>query len=306
MAMQQKNMMLTLEIGLLVVPFILHLFGVFILSRTPANNLGFTCKLFFVNLSLAEVTVCLFGILKRFAGIYKKEELKYHATLLQYAIGYSMYYLVMVLLTINRFLRVYLNLKFHLYWPDWWNGKILLGCWIFACALFTIFGKCRVPINRLNKWFFPVYDAMFIVISIITYTYIFVKIRGNRKRLNKPQLSNSADEERDGDGDSTTMSIASDGSERNNNIQAPKRSILSNSREFVSIFLLVITFQIFTVLPDFIYVYLELKHPGGNMSHGLSVFVLFIYGMGYTVDFFIYTFSSKAVRHTLFKMFQNG
>ena len=304
--MQQKTMMLTFEIGLLIVPFLLHLFGIFILCRTAANNLGFTCKLFFVNLSLAEVTVCLFGILKRCAGINKKDNLKFHATLLQYAIGYSLYYLVMIILTMDRFFRVYLNLKFHLYWPDWWNGKILIGCWIFSCALFATSEICKVPINQLNKWFFPVYDVVFIVISIITYTYIFVRVKGNRKKLHKPQPSSAAEDEQGNDDDSTTLSMASNSTDKNDNIQAEKRDILSNSKEFLSIFLLVITFQIFTVLPDFIYVYIELKYPGTDMSHGLSVIVLFMYGMGYTVDFFIYTFSSKAVRHTLFKMFQNG
>ena len=295
----QQSRMATIEIAFLIVPLLLHLFGIFILCRTPSDNLGLTCKLFFVNLSLAEVTVCLFGILKRCDNMNYNGSgnLKYHATLVQYAIGYSLYYLVMMLLTLDRFFRVYLNLKFHLYWPERWNGKILMGCWTFACVLFAVFAMRQVSINRLNQWLFPVYDTMFLVISIITYTYIFVKVRGNRKKLLKSRPSSVAED------DSTSTSTTSNGIVHQNK-QATKKTIFSSSKEFLSIFLLVITFQIFTVLPDFIYVYIELSH-GAKMSRGLSVFVLFMYGMGYTVDFFIYTFSSKAVRNTFLKMFQS-
>ena len=335
--------MTPIEIAILAVPLLLHLVGIYILCRTPSNetSLVFTYKLFLINLSIAEVLICMFGILKRCSIsadntpnpknltmieninisttttatatsiiMTVSSSLRYHSTLAQYAIGYTMYYTVMTLLTLDRFFRVYFNLKFHLYWPEEWNGRILMACWALACSLLAFFATFRVSVSSLNRYMFPVYDTVFLVISVITYTYIFVKIKTNRKRLHKHRPSRSVVE--DGNSVLTTSSSSSFATMmvitsdypvvKKNMFKTKKHLVLSNSKEFLSIFLLVISFQVFTVFPDFIYVYLEHKYEESMLSEGMSVFVLFMYGMGYTVDFFIYTFSSKAVRKTLLKM----
>ena len=122
------------------VPIILHVFGIFILLKTPSSELGSTCKAFFINLSIAEIVICSTSIIFRiFPQSFQI------AILVQYLFGCNMMYLVMIFLTADRFFRVYLNIKFHLYWNDSRTKFLLVISWILNAVLFASYPLITAP-----------------------------------------------------------------------------------------------------------------------------------------------------------------
>ena len=69
-----------------------------------------------------------------------------------------------------------------------------------------------------------------------------------------------------------------------------------NNKQFLSIFLLVITFVVFTILPDMVLLYQYIRNVSMEMS---PLYILYFFS--YTCDFFIYTFTVQPVRKTLKK-----
>ena len=130
------------------------------------------------------------------------------------------YYFIMILLTVDRFLAVYLNIKYHFYLPPKRIMRLvaivsmaLLVCATIAAVL-IIFNK----MNRLYHWnmlyvLFVIIDISYIVLVISVYAYIFRVF----KRQKKLQTNRATDT------DSFKILIPS---------------------------LLIVTFIIFTIIPD--------------------------------------------------------
>ena len=105
--------------------------------------------------------------------------------LMQYTVGLGMMYMVMITLTMDRFFRVYLNIKFSLYWSDSQSTKLVAGLWAMQLTLLAVFYLIEVTADNLNTYLFVVYDSIFLMIAIITYSYIFIKIKKNRRAINR-------------------------------------------------------------------------------------------------------------------------
>ena len=183
---------------------------------------------------------------------------------LQYAFGYVTLYLVMISLTSDRFLRVYLNIKYPLYWSNQKTIAMLSSFLVLDTVLFVIFFVTDSKLV-LDTWMFMSFDFLFISVATITYTYIFYKIQRNRRQ-------SSAD--------------------------SNKTARIVKGKEFFSIFLLVITFFTFSVIPDFVYFYFSFNDIQ-FIGTWKEIALTFLYSTSYTVDFFIYTVSSKPVRQRL-------
>jgi len=260
-----------------MLPLFLQAFGLFLLFRTPTHGLGYSNKLYFINLCLAEWLACFFGITKRISA-----ESFHHLMLMQYTMGLGMMYTVMMTLTLDRFFRVYLNIKFALYWPDSHSTK-LVGClWVLQMILLAAYYLMEVTANHLDTYLFIVYDFIFLVISISTYSYIFVKIKKNRRVTNSIRAEPT----------STEPGVHQGG-------RKPK--IITHSQEFLSIFILVITFQSFHATPDWIFFYRGVAGP--PIAAWESSLLNIMYSASYISDFFIYTFGLKPVRQTFKRLF---
>ena len=242
-----------------VIPGILHFLGLILLILTPKDHLGFSNKLYYLALSFAEFLICTLGMMKRL-WISLNRILNY----LQYAFGYVTLYLVIISLTCDRFLRVYLNIKYPLYWSNQKTIKMLSSFLVLDTVLFVIFFVTDSKLF-LDTWMFQIFDFLFIAVAMITYTYIFYKIQRNRRQV-------SAD--------------------------SNKTARIAKGKEFFSIFFLVMTFFIFSVVPDLVYWY-HIFNDVQLFGTWKEMVLTFSYSTSYTVDFFIYTFYSEPVRQRL-------
>ena len=84
-------------------------------------------------------------------------------------------------------------------------------------------------------------------------------------------------------------------------LRQKRNTITKNSnKQFLSIFLLVITFVVFTIVPDIVYLYYFVRDV--TMESGTRL-VSIMYFMSLMCDFLIYTFTVEPVRRTLKKLF---
>ena len=261
------------------IPSILHTFGLFLLITTKFDDEEMTQRLFYIMLSLSELTISVAEITMWI--IYNT-----HSIVVRYIenlnifFAYTLMYEIMIALTLDRFLKIFLNIKYHLYWKYSRSVKLVIALFVLngvMCASFWLTDSTA----ELNTYYFLPFDLLFLSVAICTYGYIFVKIQKNRK-IQKPEISQNR----------------MDSKTSNSSIRLKTKRILRQNKQFLSTFLLVITFTSFTVLPDFFYLYYGLKNYWKDWFFLLSAI---LYSTSYTCDFLIYTFSSRPIRRKLVK-----
>ena len=112
----------------------------------------------------------------------------------------SIYYFIMVLLTIDRFLVSYLKFKYHFYFT---SSKILKLIFAAASASFLIsILLARLTSMQIISWFqvenkiflvYLVFDVGYIFLVIGTYSFIFKVYRSQRKFRKTTKSTNKKD-----------------------------------------------------------------------------------------------------------------
>ena len=257
------------EILALSIPCIGHLFGLFLLLRTkfPGFN-GFFQKVFFINLCLSEVMITSMAIFKRI--ITRSNTAYYTILLLQYSIAYMLMYEVMILITVERFCAVYFNIKLPLMWSNTKTKILTISLWIFNGGIFMAMLLLELKQTVLDTYMFTILNVIFILMALPTYIYIFRKIKQKKKSVASLTKRNTT------------------------------KSKENTKKQILAVFLLVISFFVFNVIPDFVYFFT------GMLSIGLPMwayrFLVYVYCFSYTMDFMIYMFTARPVRRTLRKL----
>ena len=131
---------------------------------------------------------------------------------------------------------------------------------------------------------------IFLTLAIGTYSYIFLMIKKKRRIHAFDQTTSYQTTHQTSQTNSTTITTS----------QKRRRTLLRHNRQFLSTFLLVITFTTFTVMPNFVYLYYGfVNYDGYELWMGAAL--TFSYALSYICDFFIYTLTSKPVRRKLKK-----
>ena len=173
---------------------IIHLVGLFLLQKSNDMNICGTQKYLIVALSLTEVS---------FLPISAIRECIYHVFYLRHNIGLclenymaivltNMYYLIMFCITIDRVLEIRLNIRYHLYWNGRKTKKMLQFIFLILNILYIIYLALLFTkqLSSLSLQVFayyyiyvaPVFDGLFVITAVTSYSYIFAKIYRNSKR----------------------------------------------------------------------------------------------------------------------------
>ena len=177
------------------------------------------------------------------------------------------YYFIMVLLTVDRFLAIYLNFKYQFYIPPKRIMRLvaIVSMSLLACATLAAVSTVFHKMNRLYHWnklyiLFVIVDISYIVLVILVYAYIFHVF----KRQKKLQTN------------------------RGNDIDSFKILILS---------LLIVTFVIFTIIPDLFLTgaYHQIYYVSDAMYKTPFIF----FGFGHIADPLIYILGFNFKRGSL-------
>lgn len=257
------------NIGVRLIPISLHLLGIYLLSIVPKQNINATQRLLLLNLSIVTVSFLFCTWLASLVHVLIPSN---HFEFLEYIslvqlTGFSfVYYLAMICITADRFLEMYLNIKYALYWSGRHTLKLMYFIWFigatFSSVMVILYYKWRINYTRYCYiYFFPIIEAIFLAIALVTYSYIFeryykqLKILKNRKKDFKNML---------------------------------RRSPL------LLISLIIATFVLFMIVPDMIL--FSYHYSNTPLPNTVLLVTYILYTLTYTSDAVIYILLQKSVR----------
>ena len=265
-----------------LVPTILHLFGLILLLISKFNHADKTQRLYFMMLSSGEAIISFYWVL-----LYNLSDLKdilsQQLDVISFIglFGCMVTYEAMIFMTLDRFFSIFLNIKYPLYWKYGHTEKLVIALTLVNSLLCLTIWLTKVRRQDIELWFYLTFDILFLITATFTYTYVFIKIKQNQK------IKSSISQQQQGQ--STTSSLNSN----RTNYRRPKKQ----SRQLFSVFLLVITFFIFTVISDFCLFYIHIT------DHKIQIWQFTTlstsYSISNTCDFLIYTFSTKPIKKIL-------
>ena len=204
-----------------------------------------------------------------------------------------LYYASMLFTVIDKFLEIFLNLKYPLYFNVNKATYIISATWLIGivlCVTVIVSEHLFGYINHLHrKYFFVSFDILFIIISISCYSYIFVKY--TQSRTNPHQIGYSESTE-----NSQIIQTQSTSSSAVKNIF----NIFRKSRFYISV-LLILNFLLLTVIPD-LFVFFIIENINHHIHRNImTVIINILYEISLLVDAWIYIYINKQVRRILWR-----
>ena len=264
-------------LSILVVIF--HIISVTLLLKTKVSNLNDSQKYLLISLCMTEL---LLGFCSAIVQIIRlldiKNAIPFPIYNFQMTTLYFLYCSVMILITIERFLEFYLNIKYRIYWSP---KKTLAAITLVATSSVSVF-LCTVLVKNYNQldfikvylmYVYPAMEFMFMVAATATYFMIYNKIleiKRQKKRLEKQIERNSS-----------IPSIVHHKKKRIFGIYLPS--------------LIIITFIFFNIIPNLtinIVFYVRREYRFHKI-------MIILYHLGWLSDPMIYIFTLKAVRKTM-------
>lgn len=331
---------------ILVLNTLLHAIGAYFLLKLYRDGKGTTQRIYFLNLSIAEVFLNLMEVLDRIPEMMSHTDedisqikinknqtehciedtksdnhitkitedmyelcqkiilhemhsnseyssvllyIQHYATLLYLTGLWLVLYLTMTYVTLDRLLMVKLAFRYKTYWTLKKSRYLVYTTWVvcmmvpFGIAIGELFYKFHYQ-DVIYEYLFPTLDFIYISFATTTYTYIFIRF------IKSSQMSHKVS--------GTT-------------IQSRRRrrssALLFKDSKFYTTILLVLTFLVFIVVPNLIYLMLGMHREHTEHLETLSAFMhnkdnivfdlcRFSYAIASCLHFFIYIFVLPEVK----------
>ncbi|XP_057311188.1 galanin receptor type 1-like [Hydractinia symbiolongicarpus] len=261
---------------------IFHSFGIYLLHQTKKSSPNKTQWLYLLNLSVAELVLCVTGASRRFFKFIHHKEIAMSITLYQWTGCLLVYFIAMIALTVDRFLAVYLNIRYQLHCTEMKTNIFIISTWVISTLFAVIINESFSEEEILNltiMYLFPVCEGTFLLIAIFTYAYFYKKVRRNRIRHSVAVSSVTAGVS---EGENRRQK------QRNNGLYVPT--------------LIVITFVFFVILPDQVFFVTTILHI--RISHLILNIMGVGYALGFILDAIIYVFLCSQVRRVAHRIFK--
>ena len=271
---------ITLILYVLVIP--IETFALALLISLKQNNVRGSQKFILIALCTTELIYAIADItyisliLLRVSDIASKAVLVFNVTTLTF-----FYILVMTLIAIDRFLEIYLNIKYDILWSPQKTKFTLIGAFAicFLSYIPSLIVELRNPTSlgkALIYYINPTLDLTFFIVASCSYFYITKEVlrhRKTRKQIEK-QL------------------------EQNNRVVHRKQS--KNRFKLLVPTLIILTFLLFVGAPNFIRLFVI----RGHIPHFAYYTVHMMVPIGFITDAMIYIFNLNAVRRAIRNMIQ--
>ena len=230
--------------------------------------------------------------------LFNEETLKNYAPIIQSCIAVS-WATGLILLTVNRYLEIKLNVKYPLYVTSKRVQFSLIFAW--SCGFFMgvviVILKQKYTLNIL--WWvyvvvYPIFESIFIFTCTYVYVYIFRKIKASRRKVGFALNSRCklTTEE---------LCITSTNSCSKNIIAVNKNTRKKRAKDFVP-FYMIITFVLFSGVPELITMFT--LHICGltEIKSYVILSAMLMYVTGYVIDFVIYVVMFAEVNYSFRKL----
>ena len=256
-----------------IVVMFTHILALVSLFSVKRNNVQGSQKLLLIALCMTELTFVVANFTEELCYIMKLQKAANALYIFLFAGVSTMYILIMFLITVDRFIVIYLNIKYDILWSPK-KTMIVLSVLIIvssiSLALTYLIGLKKVERIR-SLYVSPIIEAIFIVSASVIYFYIFKRVLQNRKKMKRLQQQ----------------------------LKVNTRTVCHTKRHnrfkmFVST-MIIITFVFFIVGANLVCLIVQVKDIKSNLKK-ISMVLL---PAGFITDSLIYIFSLQSVRSIL-------
>ena len=171
---------------LYIIPTALHVVGMYFLVTLKNLGTAEDQRLYLKHLSMAEIMICIFKIATHVVDLADNHSAAECMWVFQTTLFFTVYILILAALTVDRFLSVYLNLKYPRYVTRTRVHATLIASWSVSAAI-TVLVFTMLERNErryyIVVYLWPTEEAIFLAIAVPTYFYIFAKLHRNRSYM---------------------------------------------------------------------------------------------------------------------------
>ena len=253
---------------------LIHTISLILLVTLKQRSLKGSQKLLLIALSLTELTYALLDIVQQICFYLSWKKSGHALVLFNSMTVIFMYIFIMTFIVIDRFLEIYLNIKYSLVCSTKKTNNILLVGLLVCFFLFFPFAMIQEyniydAVDILYRYIYLVFELIFIIFTAFSYFYIIrqvLKCRRSAKKLEE-QLSK-------------------------NSIRMYQKHSNNRFKLYVPT-LIIVTFLLFMVVPNTLRLCESLDFLEHDVAYKISFFLI---PVGFMIDPIIYIFSLKAVR----------
>lgn len=260
----------------LVVIFV-HVIAIRMLISVKTSNVRGSQKLLLLVLCVTELTFSILDINNKGLHLLEYTEYRYIWWMFSISSAVIMYMFVMTLITIDRFMDIYLNIKYDIHWYAKRTKIALTAAFVVSllsgipAVIVGLEDPCKV-FKFLSLYVYPVLEGIFVVIALFTYFYIIKQVQKHKKISRK--IENQL---------------------RENHIIPFQKPSRNRFRIYVPT-LIIITFILFTIGPNVIKFFYFLNII---QNHYISHIAYLLIPVGFIADPLIYILNLKPVRTRL-------
>ena len=177
-----------LSAALTSIPLFLHIFGLTMIYKTSRSSGGkrqFTTTFYsLISLSISEI-LCLIPSI--FTSVLTPDsKFLWYFTVYQTGTSVLQMTSILIFMTSERLLRIYLGINYPLYWNVHFTKRLVAGTFVTlnVATVPLLILKPRNVIYFCMVYFHPIIEALILIHFFACYSYIFWKVKKSRSSLN--------------------------------------------------------------------------------------------------------------------------
>ena len=183
---------------------------------------------------------------------------------------------IMIMITVDRFLEIYLNIKYSIYWSVRKTNVVLIVAVLMCCLLFIplfiVHLRSATAFRKLVTYYiFPTLSLVFLIVFSFSYFYIIKQVLRHRKKTKQIQKQL-----------------------RTNNTNLHCKQLNIRFRLFVPT-LVIITFILFMICPNIIGIFVVIELLPIYVLYFTKLFVI----VGFIADAVVFVFNLNGIRVTM-------
>ena len=234
-------------------------------------------RLLLVTLCVTEFVYAVAGIAKACCILLDIQNVITLAIFLFHGTALTFFLIfIMIMITVDRFLEIYLNIKYSIYWSVRKTNVVLIVALLMCCLLFIplfiVHLRSATAFRKLVTYYiFPTLSLVFLIVFSFSYFYIIKQVLRHRKKTKQIQKQL-----------------------RTNNTNLHCKQLNIRFRLFVPT-LVIITFILFMICPNIIGIFVVIELLPIYVLYFTKLFVI----VGFIADAVVFVFNLNGIRVTM-------
>ena len=234
-------------------------------------------RLLLVTLCVTEFVYAVAGIAKACCILLDIQNVITLAIFLFHGTALTFFLIfIMIMITVDRFLEIYLNIKYSIYWSVRKTNVVLIVALLMCCLLFIplfiVHLRSATAFRKLVTYYiFPTLSLVFLIVFSFSYFYIIKQVLRHRKKTKQIQKQL-----------------------RTNNTNLHYKQLNIRFRLFVPT-LVIITFILFMICPNIIGIFVVIELLPIYVLYFTKLFVI----VGFIADAVVFVFNLNGIRVTM-------